>query len=47
MEDKWAEYEKLAKKNKPDLILRPLPYNSTHIVGKNNCLDNGGILYID
>ena len=38
---------KRALANNPKLIIKPLPYQDSHIVGKYNGLDNGNILYVD
>mgnify|MGYP005608208333 CR=1 FL=1 len=46
IKQKWIELEKMALNNNPLLEIPKIPYSDTHIVGQNNGLFNGNILYI-
>lgn len=46
VENKWEALLKQAKKTNPDMVVPVPPYQSTHIVGKHNGLDNGNAVVI-
>lgn len=47
MESKWDALMKQAKKANPDMVAPVPPYQSSHIVGEHNGLDNGNAVIVE
>ena len=47
METRWDALLKMAKKANPDMIAPVPPYQSSHIVGEHNGLDNGNAVIVE